>query len=204
MRRKGFRKLCSSLVKSAPSLQACFGSEPESHTAHTSWLSPYREHFPRKLGVVSIKVGGQKPWNFGDGKGTRPGHHTQASGLLWGSLLSFSRFCFGDTMITSFWQRKTKLKPHKSWKLEEFPVEHSIKKEEKNTHMFTSQAPPSIPKGVENSKRKCSCRNYRGIFCVTRYYATENKVKQFFLVGFENTLLTSKTLICSSNHESSI
>ena len=35
---------------------------------------------------------------------------------------------------------------------------------------------------------------------------TQPKIKSnnFFLVGFENTLLISKTLICSSNHESSI
>ena len=181
MKRKGFRKLCSSLVKSAPSPQACFGSEPENHTAHTSWLSPYRQHSPRKLGVVSIKVGGQKPRNVWVWSGNQA--WASRSGFR-APLRVFARFLvllLWDLMITFFWQRKTKLKPHKSWKLEDLPVEHSIKKEEKNIHMFTSQAPPSIPKGVENSKRKCFCRNYRGIFCFTKYYTTENKVKQFFL-----------------------
>lgn len=46
-----------------------------------------------------------------------------------------------------------KQKPHKSWKLENFPVEHSIKKKgEKNPHISTSQTPQSIPKGAENSR----------------------------------------------------
>lgn len=104
-KKKGFRKLCSSLVKSAPPASTPLVLSLRSSTAHTSCLGPYRERFPSRLGVISIKVGqSQQPenmWVRGVNACTVTGLSSRS--WFWGPLrilLSFSCSCLWDVMIT--------------------------------------------------------------------------------------------------------
>ena len=116
---------------------------------------------------------------FGYGVGIRPERHSQFSGptlRIFAEFLKVLLWGFDDCVFLT----EKKLKPHKAWKLEEFPVEHSTKKEEKKNSHVDQPGTTINPQRHWKQREKVLLQTTQRNVLLHQILHTENKVKQNF------------------------